>query len=254
MRLICPNCDAQYEVPDGVIPSEGRDVQCSECGQTWFQEYETEDLSDLLTADEEEDATSPSEMRMPRALADRAARQIDPDVQDILREEADREAKAREAEALESQPDLGLTAPPEPDKRVEQARQRMAKLRGEEGDDTVAAGASRRDLLPDIEEINSTLRSANDRGGASAALDLPDGEIAGERSSGFWTGFLLIVAVMAILLALYLFAPQIAQAVPQTDPWLTNYVTRADAVRSWLNTALLGALEWLEHTAAAQQE
>ncbi|MEO0664593.1 MAG: zinc-ribbon domain-containing protein, partial [Pseudomonadota bacterium] len=36
MRLICPNCDATYEVPDSVIPPEGRDVQCSNCGTTWF--------------------------------------------------------------------------------------------------------------------------------------------------------------------------------------------------------------------------
>ena len=38
MRLICPSCDAQYEVPDDVIPAEGRDVQCSSCSERWFQE------------------------------------------------------------------------------------------------------------------------------------------------------------------------------------------------------------------------
>ena len=37
MRLICPNCGAQYEVPDDVIPSGGRDVQCSNCGHTWLE-------------------------------------------------------------------------------------------------------------------------------------------------------------------------------------------------------------------------
>lgn len=37
MRLTCPNCAAQYEVPEDVIPDEGRDVQCSNCGETWFQ-------------------------------------------------------------------------------------------------------------------------------------------------------------------------------------------------------------------------
>ena len=37
MRLICPNCEAQYEVPDDAIPPGGRDVQCSNCQQTWFQ-------------------------------------------------------------------------------------------------------------------------------------------------------------------------------------------------------------------------
>lgn len=37
MKLICPNCDAQYLVDDGLIPDAGRDVQCSNCGSTWFQ-------------------------------------------------------------------------------------------------------------------------------------------------------------------------------------------------------------------------
>jgi len=39
MRLTCPNCGAQYEVPDEVIPQEGRDVQCSNCGDTWYQAH-----------------------------------------------------------------------------------------------------------------------------------------------------------------------------------------------------------------------
>lgn len=37
MRLTCPNCSARYEVADSLIPSEGRDVQCSNCATTWFQ-------------------------------------------------------------------------------------------------------------------------------------------------------------------------------------------------------------------------
>ena len=39
MRLTCPNCGAQYEVPAEVIPESGRDVQCSNCGDTWFQTH-----------------------------------------------------------------------------------------------------------------------------------------------------------------------------------------------------------------------
>ncbi len=36
IRLICPNCDTNYQVPDETIPDAGRDVQCSNCGLTWF--------------------------------------------------------------------------------------------------------------------------------------------------------------------------------------------------------------------------
>jgi predicted Zn finger-like uncharacterized protein len=40
MRLVCPNCNAQYEVDPAVIPEEGRDVLCSACGHAWFQHSE----------------------------------------------------------------------------------------------------------------------------------------------------------------------------------------------------------------------
>lgn len=38
MRLICPNCVTQYQVEDGIIPPEGRDVRCENCGHRWFQD------------------------------------------------------------------------------------------------------------------------------------------------------------------------------------------------------------------------
>lgn len=37
MRLICPKCDAEYEVEAAAIPETGRDVQCSNCGHGWYQ-------------------------------------------------------------------------------------------------------------------------------------------------------------------------------------------------------------------------
>ena len=36
MRLTCPNCGAEYEVSDGMIPSAGRHVQCTACHTRWF--------------------------------------------------------------------------------------------------------------------------------------------------------------------------------------------------------------------------
>lgn len=36
MRLNCPSCGAQYEAPDGMVPAEGRHVQCSACHTRWF--------------------------------------------------------------------------------------------------------------------------------------------------------------------------------------------------------------------------
>ncbi len=49
MRLVCPNCVAQYEIADGTIPVTGRDVQCANCDHIWFQDaafkLSTDDMS-----------------------------------------------------------------------------------------------------------------------------------------------------------------------------------------------------------------
>jgi predicted Zn finger-like uncharacterized protein len=36
MRLTCPNCGAEYEVPDGLVPEGGKHVQCTDCDTRWF--------------------------------------------------------------------------------------------------------------------------------------------------------------------------------------------------------------------------
>lgn len=47
MRLICPKCAAQYEVDASAIPEQGREVQCSACGNIWFTPGSGEDLAPL---------------------------------------------------------------------------------------------------------------------------------------------------------------------------------------------------------------
>lgn len=37
MRLTCPNCAAQYNVPDTAISAKGRTVQCAKCHTSWHQ-------------------------------------------------------------------------------------------------------------------------------------------------------------------------------------------------------------------------
>jgi len=71
VRLLCPKCDAEYEIPDDVIPAEGRDVQCSGCQETWF---------------------------VPADTPPRARTSIDPKVSSILQQEVQREMEARKAE------------------------------------------------------------------------------------------------------------------------------------------------------------
>lgn len=292
MRLICPNCGAQYEVADDVIPEAGRDVQCSNCGHTWFErpgaseaaeaaamdetlptppepqaepdpapepepEPEPEPAPDVEAKQEPEPAPEPE----PEEEADRPAaiddadedpapqdppqperRELDPGVADILREEAQYEQAAREAEqgGLESQPDLGLTQESDDDRRSREARDRLARLRGEPEPAPQAEpepDAPRRELLPDIDEINSTLRP--DAGPADAV----GAAAATQRTGGFRRGFMLMVLLALIAVALYVFAPQISAAVPQTEAALSAYVDWVNGLRIWLDQQIEGFIE-----------
>lgn len=283
MRLTCPNCGAQYQVPDEVIPPEGRDVQCSNCGNTWFQA--SPDAPDILpeaedamtpgqpaAADfarapgpapeaepEEPDATDGTEpdgagqdapdqeeldQEEPAVTPPEPVRQeLDNAISDILRQEAEREAQLRAVETtgLESQPELGLDAhqPAETAERARQARDRMARLRHDEPEEepAEAKSAMRRELLPDIEEINSTLRSSDMPAGAEES-ELPSGPAAPVRRSGFLRGFSVALLIGAFLVLSYANAPRIARSLPQVDPALSAYVATVDQARYWLDARL----------------
>lgn len=363
MRLICPNCGAQYEVPDDVIPTSGRDVQCSSCGHTWFQVHPDQDSGlaeelEQLGAEPDAEALDDSgsehetaapddgETEAPEAAAEpgqtewvtpdvplqdseddvgiwqpetrqadsgegwdensagvtapqmptppvedyeddyetwdddpsaqqpampEQRRSLDPDLADLLREEAEREARQRAAErgTLESQPDLGLMPSEEDEaaRRQREAQERMARLRGAPVPETdpvqadeaaaaaAAAAASRRDLLPDIDEINSTLRSTNERRPSTADdHDRPGaapvgGTDAQERRGGFRRGFALVVLIMALALVLYVFAPRLADAVPALRAPLAAYVDMMNGLRLWIDGLLRDILGWLDSVA-----
>ncbi len=279
MRLTCPNCDAQYEVPDDVVPPEGRDVQCSNCGQTWYQHHpdhmpeEEAAIVEATTPAPDEEVAPPQEPdpepepvahdpepepEAPPATPPR--KELDPAVANILREEAEAEQALRRetSDPLESQPDLGLEdGPSEADaaaQRTLEARKRMARMRGEpepmsEADVNAAAISSRRDLLPDIEEINSTLRTENGRAGADDQAEI-EAPTAKRKKRSFRNGFLLVLLVFVVLALIYVFAPQLAQQVPGVDPFLSAYVAWVDGLRLWLDGYAQGVLRWLDNLAS----
>ncbi len=388
MRLICPNCDAQYEVDAGMIPASGRDVQCSNCGRTWFQEPdgglpggvapapsavedtsareaeetgapETEKSGDGLderakaffegrsydepeeaapvedepaaqdaadgwedeaeadvereafeaeleqpdaetmeepavaeaeatevevveAAEEEEegpavepspqdekpseaDSEDVSEGEPPAPAAAQAApdeeeweddedagpppgglprRKPDPSVLGILRAEAEREIAARraeEAEAMESQPDLGSLDPAPPRPVPEDTEARTARLRGAETPE--AEDAERKTMLPDIDDINATLTSTKDRREPELST-LTENQVVARRT-GFRIGFSVVMLTVVGLIFLYLYAPQLAEAVPGLEPALAGYVDWANGMRLSLDTVLANTVDRL---------
>lgn len=329
MRLVCPNCDAQYEVEDGAIPEAGRDVQCSNCGHAWFQlppdleaEVEAEEalfgapqgkqapkpassqtLAKPLAAEQgatnawdddanvEEDETASVDYEdvpdnrapaadgaVPSATAIRgkpaaapagtvAAEQVpqptpprrglDESLLNVLREEAERESAVRRSETprpLESQTELGLEETTGAASAAKAVRDRLARLRGQETEpETVQKPTARRDLLPDIEEINSTLRSSTEnRSGDEAAMDEAEKETP-KSNTGFRSGFSLMLLIAVLLIATYLAAPKMAEQFPASKGALEGYVAAVDAGRIWLDDAMHNAISALQNLTGGEK-
>lgn len=247
MRLICPNCSAQYEVDEAVIPAEGRDVQCSNCAHTWFQKS-AQTLRDEEAASRSAGPAADAGVKVvPAALAAGGRRrEVDPSVLDVLREEADRERQARRAEgtSVEVQTDLGL-APPSP-----VAAPPAAEPVEPEVDPALVPRASRRELLPDIEEINSTLRATSERDGDAAAMDAP--ETLRQRRSGFRRGFLTSVGLVVVALLPYILAAPLSRQVPSAAGYLETYAAGVDRLRLNLESLMRSVTDSLRDKDSAQ--
>ena len=286
MRLVCPNCDAEYEVARAAIPDGGRDVQCSNCGHAWFQlspEVEAELAAEealfdapppivaqiaapmesparWATADgAEQDQSDADDHELDRPLTEAAPvkepappmpepalRSIDESVLSVLREEAEREVEARKVEipVVETQTELGLEAPV-----AGAVSRRLARIKGEP--EAVVKPQTRREMLPAIEEINSTLRASSEKRSGQSAIAETLGE-DGAKKSSFRSGFVLMLVVAAALLTAYVMAPKLAQQFPAAAGALQAYVAAVDAGRLWLDGMLKSAIGFLKGLAGGR--
>ncbi|NVK45118.1 MAG: zinc-ribbon domain-containing protein [Rhodobacteraceae bacterium] len=207
-----------------------------------FETNEIEEVEEPVEPPfEEEDENEPEVAAQPgSALKD--------SVRDILRAEVefDQSMRHSEGETLETQPDLGLEEPAQ-DAAKKSLRDRMARLRGLDPSDpgiiaggVAAASGKRRDLLPDIEEINSTLSAASERDEDGTVPDEDTRRTRAERS-GFRSVFLALVLTAVVLVVLYLLAPMIASKVPALAGVMESYIILANGFRGWLDQLLAGA-------------
>lgn len=293
MRLVCPKCEAKYEVPDDAIPDTGRDVQCANCSHAWFQ-VRTRTMpvappAPVAPAATEKPAAkvSASVPTPPAAMPVASDKQFDawPEanaagtddgeaagvavpvhdekVLTILREEAAREAKARREKTrpLGYQSDLGVEqaaeprtkaaakvkepepAPPraaEPVRAPEPARPPEPERLPEPEPEIELKVAARRDLLPDVEEIKSTLQPSETPEPEFAAGAYADSDGHEERGA-FRSGFLLVITVAILGASVYSTAPWLAAKVPALSGPLSVYVAGVDTVRLKLDELMRSA-------------
>jgi predicted Zn finger-like uncharacterized protein len=227
MRLTCPNCSARYEVDDAMVGADGRDVQCANCGTTWFQ------------PGRRPVAGAPRAVHVARnaqvqgaeagaAPAPRPGRDLAPAMREILRQEAEREARLRRAAApVETQSEMPLETtrrplPPRPE--LDAARDAF--------DADAETPASRRDLLPDIEEINSTLRATGDRSPEDrASSDVETLETARRRRRGVRLGFLTVLILSISGVLVYDNTALVIDLVPEAEPLVRGFVDAVNTAR-----------------------
>jgi hypothetical protein len=184
-------------------------------------------------------------------------RNIDESVLAVLREEAAREVAARRAEtpapALETQTEMRL-APASNAGSAAASNAVVARLKGEPepvAEVAPQAARPRRELLPAIEEINSTLRASSGRSSEEEA-SLAASDAAQAARNRFGSGFLTLILLAVVLLAFYILAPVIAEKVPALAGVAAAYVAAVDAARIWLDgqiRSLIGMLRGLEGAA-----
>ena len=273
MRLICPKCAARYEVPEKNVPSNGREVQCSACGHTWFQTHpglgniqapmkaldqETKvaahDIKPVRDGSGFEEGCQPSETR------GTPLRRLHPTVAEVLKEEARREVAVREAEKIENQPKLGVDEtvvvetpsfdgdkicdeeiiPISADKYGEELEALRARVPQTETN-------SKSDRVTDIEEINAPMNSSERKN--HKTTDNPDyGHIRDRKRIkrlGLLTGVLTVVCFFLI----YHFSEDIAQAIPQSVLLLDVYVQFVDRLRVTSDQWIARVIVWLENQA-----
>lgn len=263
MRLICPNCGAQYAVADDVIPASGRDVQCSNCAHTWFETpgASSDDAApaprrpkpapepaapfDGNIADAFKGGSKAEDTVAPAPQPPKGRKTVDPEVADILREEAAHEAARRKKEApaaMESQSDLGLGAPTSAPTRSSQSDAQRAASTAAASVGAVTASQpshSRRELLPDIEDINSSLRSEKDRTADNRAEDADNDT---QKRRGFRRGFFLMLLIFGLLVALYLGADVVKRTLPGAADAIDSYVATVNQARVWLDATVRSLL------------
>ena len=195
MRLVCPKCKANYEIPRHAVPIGGREVKCDSCGHSWFQtrtktsnnEQLIEPQTEITKEDTEEVASAASDQK-----------KIDPSVIKILREEAKREIEARDQERNK--------------KNIPSKNKRSLK--------------NVRDSEPATLTKDAILKHQ-----AKDAL----AEVLEDKKTTKRSGFIFGLLIVLFALLAYTNSNQLISVLPESESYLVSYIEIIDEIRLELN-------------------
>ena len=195
MRLVCPNCKANYEIPRHAVPIGGREVKCASCGHSWFQ-TRTKKSNDIQLIDPENKITKEDTEEVASAASDQ--KKIDPSVIKILREEAKREIEARDQERNK--------------KNIPSRNKRSLKnVRDSEPatltKDAILKHQAKDALAEALEDKKTTKRS----------------------------GFIFGLSIVLFALLAYTNSDQLVAVLPESESYIASYIELIDEIRLELN-------------------
>lgn len=283
MELICPACEARYQIPDGSIGEKGRQVSCMNCGHGWhaFPPLILGEPSlpgNLGAAGAAAMAATPQMGQPPggprmhgdegpsgmtEAVSERTDTTIRSDTSrtEQLAEIRDMLAEVQSEDRMQEQ--LSQSAPDANSSgwdsagsaTEEQAVSGLAAATAASVDDHVVERDPDEDS--EIDPLRRRMEMHESKGEAAKPPDVKklrrkhDRKVRHQKhqkaagSGAFMTGFLLVVMIAAVMIALYMLHPQIIEQMPGAENALTQYVETIDGLRISVAETFTGIVDWV---------
>tara|TARA_B100000902_G_scaffold190984_1_gene182516 strand:+ start:138 stop:809 length:672 start_codon:yes stop_codon:yes gene_type:complete len=204
MLIKCPNCNAQYEVPNNIIPAAGREVQCSSCSKTWFV---TGQSAKKIVKDNASNYISQEKGELPTFettasfLAEKASNDVDANALEILREEADREIRARSVDGSSGKKTQNLLS--------KRAIKNKSKVNNKALPNNIEIGTTLEETLTPNHFLKEPIKYKNNSG-----------------KIGFFIGIVIISTCYGI----YSYTDLISRSVPETAIYMDLYKNYIDHI------------------------
>ena len=195
MRLVCPKCKVNYEIPRQAVPIGGREVKCADSGHSWFQ-TRTKKTSDDKLIKPQTEITKENTGEV--ASTESNQKKIDPAVIKILKDEAKREIEARDRERTKKNIPAKNKRSPKNVRNSEPAT--LTK-------DAILKHQSKDALTEILEDKQTTKRS----------------------------GFIFGLSIVLFALLIYTNSDQLVTVLPEAESYIASYIELIDEIRLELN-------------------
>ena len=259
IEIVCPSCQARYQLPDGSIGAEGRKVSCSSCSHKWranadgaapaLAQSSPEPVAETVAETETETVAESASMAAVAATGSETAAPSPPPPAAT----GDREDQMTAIRQMLSDLKENADAAPEPEPVARPAPVAPTPtMRRRDEDDDIDPLKSR---IDGVDKLGRTIKGEPAQSGYDAAKlrrlhekrakKLQRSRERRKKSGAFLTGFTLVAMVTATMVGLYVLHPQIITASPRMAPAITEYVVTVDRYRVELNEKTTEWRAWL---------